>query len=89
MEAQYSELFANIFKEIKEENSFGVFVVRFPKSFFNKLLQYYPNSEEFSFLRSNDKGIISYDQSIENEMNEYCRSELMKYSDARKFFSCG
>ena len=89
--AQYAELFANIFKEIKEENihsvSFGS--LRFPKSFFNKLLQYYPNSEELSFLRSNDKGIISYDQSIENEMNEYCRLELMKYSDARKFFSCG
>ena len=89
--AQYAELFANIFKEIKEENihsvSFGS--LRFPKSFFNKLLQYYPTSEELSFLRSNDKGIISYDQSIENEMNEYCRSELMKYSDARKFFSCG
>ena len=88
---QYAELFANIFKEIKEENihsvSFGS--LRFPKSFFNKLLQYYPNSEELSFLRSNDKGIISYDQSIENEMNEYCRLELMKYSDARKFFSCG
>ena len=38
---------------------------------------------------ANDKGIISYDQAIENEMNEYCRLELMKYSDARKFFSCG
>jgi|TARA_A100001015_G_scaffold116854_1_gene129655 spore photoproduct lyase len=89
--AQYSELFANIFKEIKEESIHSVSLgsLRFPKSFFNKLLQYYPNSEEFSFLRSNDKGIISYDQSIENEMNEYCRLELMKYSDARKFFSCG
>ena len=90
-QAQYSELFANIFKEIKEESIHSVSLgsLRFPKSFFNKLLQYYPNSEEFSFLRSNDKGIISYDQSIENEMNEYCRSELMKYSDARKFFTCG
>ncbi len=88
---QYAELFANIFKEIKEENIHSVSLgsLRFPKSFFNKLLQYYPNSEELSFLRSNDKGIISYDQSIENEMNEYCRLELMKYSDARKFFSCG
>ena len=47
------------------------------------------NNEELSFLRSNDKGVISYDQSIENEMNEYCRLELMKYSDAIKFFSCG
>ena len=89
--AQYSELFANIFKEIKEENIHSVSLgsLRFPRIFFSKLLQYYPNSEELSFLRSNDKGIISYDQSIENEMNEYCRLELMKYSDAGKFFTCG
>ena len=64
-------------------------LTRFPKDFFNKLLQFYPKTEEFSFLRSNDKGIVSYDQTLESEMNEYCRLELMKYSDARKFFSCG
>ena len=89
--AEYAELFANIFKEIKDENihSISLGPLRFPKSFFNKLLQYYPKTEEFSFLRSNDKGVVSYDQTIESEMNEYCRLELMKYSEARKFFSCG
>ena len=89
--AEYAELFANIFKEIKDENihSISLGPLRFPNSFFNKLLQYYPKTEEFSYLRSNEKGIVSYDQTIESEMNEYCRLELMKYSEARKFFSCG
>ena len=87
---QYQNLFKRIYSEINEDNvhSISLGPLRFPKGYFNKIFGYHRKEEIFSYLNINSRNTVSYDVALENEMNSFCKNELLKYSSKKKVFNC-
>ncbi len=87
---QYQNLFKRIYSEINEDNvhSISLGPLRFPKGYFNKIFGYHRKEEIFSYLNINSKNTVSYDVALENEMNSFCKNELLKFSSKKKVFNC-
>ena len=66
--------------------SFGS--LRFPKQMFKNITKLYPEEKLFSGPLSNNHGIVSYDDDIEEDMISFCQDITTRYIDKSKIFKC-
>ena len=87
---KYQNLFKEIYSDIKEESIHSVSLgsLRFPKAYFNKIFGYHREEEVFSHMDIKSGNVVSYDKALENEMNTFCKNELLKYCNEKKVFNC-
>ena len=86
----YEELIDIVFKSIPRESihsvSFGA--LRFPKQMFKDIFKLYPDEPLFSGPLSRNKGIVSYNNEIEEEMTFFCQTLTAKYINKSQIFKC-
>lgn len=86
----YRELFAKIFKAIDESwlhsVSFGSF--RLPNAFFSRMKKLYPQEKLFASPFELEHNMISYSQSLQQEMFAFCEQALLDFMPAHKLFKC-
>ena len=86
----YRGLIEDIFKEIPVHSihsiSFGA--LRFPKAMFKKIHSLYPDEILFSGPLSQNDGLVSYENDIENEMINFCRECVSEFISEPIIFNC-
>jgi len=86
----YEELIDIVFKSIPKESihsvSFGP--LRFPKQMFKDIFKLYPDEPLFAGPLSQNKGIVSYNSEIEEEMTLFCQTLTTKYINQSQIFKC-
>jgi len=89
-QAQYRRLFQQLFSQLDSEQlhsvSLGTF--RLPRSYFRNIVQLYPDEPLFAGTYSVDNGMISYPQSLEQEMTAFCTRELLQHIPESVLFPC-
>jgi spore photoproduct lyase len=87
---QYQQLFAQVFAhiELAQLHSVSLGTFRLPEAFFKKIHKLYPEEKLFAGDFTNQQGMISYRNSIEQDMMNYCTEQLLSYIPARQFFPC-
>jgi spore photoproduct lyase len=87
---QYLRLFEQVFSIINMDHlhsvSLGAF--RLPEKFFKKVHKLYPDEKLFASPLTNQHGMISYKQELEQEMMDFCTKQLLNYIPENKFFPC-
>ncbi|MGZ8164707.1 MAG: spore photoproduct lyase family protein [Methylobacter sp.] len=87
---QYKRLFEQVFSGINlmQLHSVSLGAFRLPESYFKKVHKLYPDEKLFAGPLSNEQGMISYKQELEQEMMHYCTELLLSYIPEAKFFPC-
>ncbi|MEY3106799.1 MAG: hypothetical protein RIT35_972, partial [Pseudomonadota bacterium] len=87
---QYQHLFEQVFSVIKLESlhsvSLGAF--RLPEKYFKKVHKLFPDEKLFVSPLENQQGMISYKETLEQEMTNYCTEQLLRYIPKELFFPC-
>ena len=86
----YRELFAQVFKQIDATklHSVSIGLFRIPNDFFNNLLRLYPDEKMFAVGLSKGKRLTSYRADIEQEMIQFCQSEILQYVSKDIYYRC-
>ena len=86
----YSGLFENIFSDIdiSKVHSVSHGPLRFPKEMYKRIAALYPDDRLYSFPMEIAEGVVSYGKEIEEEMADFLRLELAKYTSSSKIFRC-
>ncbi|MGZ8186600.1 MAG: spore photoproduct lyase family protein, partial [Methylobacter sp.] len=76
---QYKRLFEQVFSGINlmQLHSVSLGAFRLPESYFKKVHKLYPDEKLFAGPLSNEQGMISYKQELEQEMMHYCTELLL------------
>ena len=87
---QYQQLFAQVFAKIDlaQLHSVSLGAFRLPDAFFKKIHKLYPEEKLFAGDFVSQQGMMSYHDSIEQEMMNYCSERLLTYIPENKFFPC-
>lgn len=87
---QYQQLFAQVFAKIDlaQLHSVSLGAFRLPDAFFKKIHKLYPEEKLFAGDFVSQQGMMSYRDSIEQEMMNYCSERLLTYIPENKFFPC-
>jgi len=87
---QYQHLFEQVFSVIKLESlhsvSLGAF--RLPEKYFKKVHKLFPDEKLFVSPLENNQGMISYKETLEQEMTHFCTEQLLRYIPKELFFPC-
>jgi DNA repair photolyase len=85
---QYRRLFEAVFGAIRLESlhsvSLGPF--RLPPEVFRTMLRLYPEAPLFAAPLTEDGGPVGYRRDLEEEMMEFCRTELLRYVPREIYF---
>ena len=86
----YEKLFQQIFSNLSVKNihsiSFGS--LRFPKDMFKNIYKMYPEEKLFSYNFEIRNNYLSFDENLEKEMIEFCKSIVKKNNKNIPVFSC-
>lgn len=86
----YQQLFDQVFAVIPEKHihsvSLGTF--RMPENFFRKMTHLYPMEPLFAAGVELKEGMLSYRDSLEQEMIAWSTEQILKYIPQSKFFPC-
>lgn len=87
---QYQRLFEQVFAliELKQLHSVSLGVFRLPESFYKRIHALYPDEKLFASPLEHQKGMVSYQKEIEQEMMQFCTEQLLSHIPASKFFPC-
>ncbi|MFT5134550.1 MAG: spore photoproduct lyase [Gammaproteobacteria bacterium] len=89
-EESYERLFKEVFTKLDlsliHSVSLGSF--RLPKSYFKTLSRMYPDERLFASPLIETNGMISYKQSLQDELTLYCTDAILQYVSRSKFFPC-
>ncbi|MCS5688448.1 MAG: hypothetical protein NZ659_06675 [Acidimicrobiales bacterium] len=87
---RYRALFTEVFSSLSVQSIHSVTLgpFRMPKTFFRNVVRLYPEEPLFASPFSDRGTMISYAESREYEMIEFCVNELSRYLPASKLFSC-
>ncbi len=87
---QYQQLFMQVFQNLNLEllHSVSLGSFRLPEKYFKKIHKLYPQEPLFSTNLIKQQGMITYPQTIESDMQQYCGELLLTYIPADKFFPC-
>jgi DNA repair photolyase len=85
----YSELFRQVFAAVPAEtvHSVGFGAFRLPNDFFQRIARSYPEERLFASELEQRDGMVSYPASVERELQELCRRELLRYVPRSRLFS--
>ncbi len=86
----YSSLLENIFSDIdiSKVHSVSHGPLRFPREMYKRIARLYPDDRLFSFPMETAEGVVSYGKEIEEEMSDFLKLELAKYTSSSKIFRC-
>ena len=89
-QAQYQRLFEQVFSKINlaQLHSVSLGTFRLPESYFKKIHKLYPEERLFVSPLENQRGMVSYQQDLEQEMMSYCTEQLLSYIPKSVFFPC-
>lgn len=89
-EQYYKKLFEAIFSrlDVRSIHSISLGVFRMPKNFYHRIRRLYPG--ELPLANIDEKqGLVQYHEYLEEEMIDFCRTELQQYISADKLFIMG
>ena len=88
---QYSRLFEQVCRPLDTSRlhsvSLGPF--RLPRTYFRNIVRLYPDEALFAGNLTETAGMISYPQSLERDMTDFCTGELLKHVPESALFPCG
>ena len=86
----YENLLEKVYNSIPLESIHSVSVgpLRFPKKMFKDILKLYPDEPLFTSPLASSKGVVSYDEKIEEEMSSFCKTLTLKYLNNSQIFRC-
>lgn len=86
----YQQLFERVFAQIniQQLHSVSLGMFRLPEKFFKKIHTLYPEEKLFAGTFVNRSGLMTYQQAIEQEMMDYCSTQILNYIPKSKFFPC-
>ncbi len=88
---QYEKLFEQVFKHVDTAllHSVSLGSFRLPKSFYQTLSRLYPEEVLFaSPLEETGDGMVTYRETIRDDLLTFCRDALLSYIPEEKFFPC-
>ena len=89
-QAQYRELFSEIFRRLDADRlhsvSLGPF--RLPRGYFKAISRLYPDEPLFAGPLAETAGMLSYRQDLEHELTGFCIEELRYYVPEALLFPC-
>lgn len=87
-ESQYQNLFQQIFTRIDTDSlhsvSLGTF--RLPRPYFKTMKKLYPDVPLFAGLLQENQSLVSYNQTLNQRMIEFCSTHIRRYVPDEKFF---
>lgn len=86
----YSQFFDQVFStlDMTEIHSVSLGVFRLPKGFHKKLVRLYPDAKLLAAPLSLRDGMMTYPESDEAAMREFCTTKLLTVIDKDQFFPC-
>lgn len=95
-ESIYKRMFEQVFEKLDcaKIHSVSLGTFRLPKSFHRTITKLYPDEPMFAVpLQNHSRGpdsstMIGYTQSLEHNMMEFCKNEILKHIDATQLFAC-
>jgi len=87
---QYQKLFEQVFAklDLSRLHSVSLGVFRLPEAFYKKIAGLYPDEKLFASPFEQRQGMVSYPESLEQEMMGFCGERLLNYIPEGKFFPC-
>lgn len=87
---QYRGLFQQLFSQLNgaQLHSVSLGTFRLPRSYFRNMVQLYPDEPLFAGSFSDTRGMISYPESLEQEMTDFCTRELLQHVPESLLFPC-
>jgi spore photoproduct lyase len=86
----YRELFEQVFARLDVDGihsvSLGVF--RLPHGFYKKMVRLYPDEKLFYSGIERQKNMVAYNKELEQELVDYCESQLLGYIPEENYFPC-
>ena len=86
----YLELFETVFSELEADwiHSVSLGAFRMPQRFLDRITGQYPEEPLFAGPLERCDGMASYRSDIEQEMLEFCNTELAGFVPSERFFPC-
>jgi len=86
----YGQLFDQVFSQldVSRLHSISLGSFRLPKDFFKTLSRMYPDEMLFASPLQESEGIISYKQSLHDDLLNYCSNRILQYVPDELFFPC-
>jgi len=86
----YRRLFADVFSRLRVERlhsvSLGAF--RLPRAFRRNIERLYPDEPLFAGPLEEHRGMVSYRSELEQDLLQFCESELLRYIPSSIFYPC-
>ncbi len=86
----YRRLFANVLSRLNipllHSISFGV--MRMPENFYHNTVRLYPRERLFAAPLERIAGMMAYAPPVEQQMLDFCQTELLRYVAPEKLFPC-
>ncbi len=86
----YQRLFEQIFSRIPASaiHSVSLGTLRTPKPFHQNMVKLYPDEKLFAGRFDENRGMITYQQALEDRMTNFCYEQLMQHIPQSLFFAC-
>ncbi len=89
-EQLYQRLFEQIFSRLSASgiHSVSLGTLRTPKAFHQNMVNLYPEEKLFAGRFDENRGMITYQKELEEQMTKFCHEQLMQYIPQSLFFAC-
>lgn len=89
-QSAYSRFFESVFDVVNPEalHSVTMGTFRVPKELFKNMVKQYPREKLFAHSLKERKGLVMYDESVEQEMVRFCQEKVLNNIDSSKYFPC-
>ncbi len=86
----YKNLFEQIFSRLPVDSihSVSLGTLRTPKVFHQNMVNLYPEEKLFAGRFDENRGMITYQKELEEQMTRFCYDQLMQYIPQSLFFAC-
>lgn len=86
----YRQFFSHVFEyiDLEQLHSVNLGSFRMPQGFYRNIVKLYPEEKLFAGPLCESQPMVSYQQEIEQEMLDYCQSQLLQWMSKEKLFIC-
>lgn len=87
---QYRRLFRQVFEclDASRLHSVSLGTFRLPRTYFKNIVQLYPDEALFAGAFAESCGMVSYPPELEQELSDFCTTELLRYIPEQLLFPC-
>ncbi|MCK5382649.1 MAG: DNA photolyase, partial [Gammaproteobacteria bacterium] len=93
-EDNYQQQYASLFEQVcspldtGQLHSVSLGPFRLPRTYFKNIVRLYPDEALFAGNFTETGGMVSYPESLEHEMTDFCTRELLKHVPGTALFPC-